>query len=88
VSPLNLYPFLNGWASSKLAGFVIYVLSITLALKWAKKTVWRVVGLISAIFWLAMTARLGFADHLKLKSVNQDANAYIDLGQSMLVAIC
>lgn len=88
VNPLNLYPFVNGWASSKLAGFVIYVLSITLALKWAKKTVWRVVGLISAIFWLAMTARLGFADHIKVKGASKDANAYIDLGQSMLMAIC
>jgi uncharacterized membrane protein SirB2 len=88
VNPLNLYPFVNGWASSKLAGFVIYVLSITLALKWAKSTLWRVVGFISAVFWLAMTARLGFADHLKSKAISEDANAYIELGQSMLTAIC
>jgi uncharacterized membrane protein SirB2 len=73
-NPLNLYPFVNGWASSKLAGFVLYVLSITLALKWAKKKVWQFAGLISAIFWLVMSARLGFADHLKVK----DANALID----------
>jgi uncharacterized membrane protein SirB2 len=92
VNPLNLYPGLNGWASSKLGGFVFYVLSITLALKWAKTTVWRVVGLIGAIFWLVMSARLGFADHLKVKGSNADANAYIEfgqqLGQSMLAAIC
>ncbi|TWX57719.1 SirB2 family protein [Colwellia hornerae] len=88
VNPLNLYPFVNGWASSKLAGFVIYVLSITLALKWAKTTLWRIVGLISAIFWLAMTARLGFADHLKSKGMSEDVNAYIDLGQAMLANIC
>lgn len=88
VNPLNLYPLLNGWASSKLAGFVFYVLSITLALKWAKSTVWRIVGLLSAVFWLVMTARLGFADHLKLKSMSEDANAYIELGQSMLALIC
>jgi uncharacterized membrane protein SirB2 len=88
VNPLNLYPFLNGWASSKLGGFVLYVLSITLALKWAKSTLWRIVGLLSAVFWLVMSARLGFADHLKLKSISEDANAYIDLGQSMLSAIC
>ena len=88
VNPLNLYPFVNGWASSKLGGFVFYVLSITLALKWAKSTLWRFVGLISAIFWFAMSARLGFADHLKVKGMNEDTNAFIELGQSMLAAIC
>jgi uncharacterized membrane protein SirB2 len=88
VNPLNLYPFVNGWASSKLGGFVFYVLSITLALKWAKSTLWRIVGLISAVFWLVMSARLGFADHLKVKGVSEDTNAYIEFGQSMLAAIC
>ena len=88
VNPLNLYPFVNGWASSKLAGFVFYILSITLALKWAKSNVWRIVGLISAVFWLAMTARLGFADHLKVKGMSEDANAYIESARFMLSAIC
>jgi uncharacterized membrane protein SirB2 len=88
VSPLNLYPFLNGWASSKLAGFIFYVLSITLALKWAKSTSWRIVGFISAVFWLVMTARLGFADHLKLKSISEKANALIELGQPIIASIC
>jgi len=88
VNPLNLYPFVNGWASSKLGGFVFYVLSITLALKWAKTTLWRIVGLISAVFWLAMSARLGFADHLKIKGISEDANVYIELGQFMLAGIC
>jgi uncharacterized membrane protein SirB2 len=88
VNPLNLYPFVNGWASSKLAGFVLYVLSITLALKWAKSNLWRIAGLISAIFWLGMSARLGFADHLKLKGVSDDPNAYMDFAQSTLAAIC
>jgi uncharacterized membrane protein SirB2 len=88
VNPLKLYPFVNGWASSKLAGFVLYVLSITFALKWAKSNLWRIVGLISAIFWLVMSARLGFADHLKVKGISEDTNAYIELGQSMLTAIC
>jgi uncharacterized membrane protein SirB2 len=88
VNPLNLYPFVNGWASSKLGGFVLYVLSITLALKWAKSTLWRIAGLISAIFWLGMSARLGFADHLKLKGVSDDPNAYIEFAQSTLAAIC
>lgn len=88
VNPLNLYPFVNGWASSKLGGFVLYVLSIALALKWAKSTLWRIVGFISAIFWFAMSARLGFADHLKVKGISEDANAYIELGQSMLASIC
>jgi uncharacterized membrane protein SirB2 len=88
VNPLSLYPFVNGWASSKLAGFVFYVLSITLALKWAKSTLWRIVGFISAIFWLVMSARLGFADHLKVKGISEDTNAFIDLSQSMLMAVC
>jgi uncharacterized membrane protein SirB2 len=88
VNPLNLYPFVNGWASSKLAGFALYVLSITLALKWAKSTLWRIVGLISAVFWFVMSARLGFADHLKVKGASEDTNAYIEFGQSMLAAIC
>jgi uncharacterized membrane protein SirB2 len=88
VNPLNLYPFFNGWASSKLAGFVIYVLSITFALKWAKSTLWRFVGLISAVFWLAMSARLAFADHIKTKGASDAANTYIEFGQSVLTAIC
>jgi uncharacterized membrane protein SirB2 len=88
VNPLNLYPFVNGWASSKLAGFVFYVLSITLALKWAKKTAWRIAGLISAVFWLFMTARLGFADHIKIKGMSEETNAFIELTQTSLTAIC
>lgn len=88
VNPLNLYPFVNGWASSKLGGFVLYILSITFALKWAKTTLWRVVGFISAVFWLVMSARLAFAHHLKVKGTSEDANAYIEMGQSMLSAIC
>ena len=88
VNPLNLYPFVNGWASSKLGGFVIYVLSITFALKWAKSTLWRIVGLISAVFWLAMSARLGFADHLKVKGASEDANAYIEFAQSIAAGLC
>lgn len=88
VNPLNLYPFVNGWASSKLAGFVFYVLSITLALKWAKATVWRILGLISAVFWLLMTARLGFADHIKIKGISEDTNAFIEFTQTSLAAIC
>lgn len=87
VNPLNLYPFVNGWASSKLGGFVLYILSITLALKWAKSTLWRIVGFISAVFWFAMSARLGFADHLKVKGMNEDTNAYIEFGQSILATI-
>ncbi|MGK0267898.1 MAG: putative membrane protein SirB2 [Paraglaciecola sp.] len=88
VNPLNLYPFVNGWASSKLGGFVLYVLSITLALKWAKSNLWRVVGLISAIFWLVMSARLAYADRLKLKGSDEDVNAYIEYAQSIVAAIC
>jgi uncharacterized membrane protein SirB2 len=86
VSVINLYPFVNGWASSKLGGFVLYILSITFALKWAKSTVWRIVSFISAVFWFVMSARLGYADHLKVN--NQDINVYIEFGQSMLTSIC
>ncbi len=88
VNPLNLYPFVNGWASSKLGGFVLYILSITFALTWAKSNLWRIAGLISAVFWLVMSARLGFADHLKVKGMSEDSNAYIESGQFMLAAIC
>ncbi len=86
ISVINLYPFVNGWASSKLGGFVLYILSITFALKWAKSTVWRIVSFISAVFWFVMSARLGYADHLKVN--NQDINVYIEFGQSMLTSIC
>jgi len=88
VNPLNLYPFVNGWASSTLAGFVFYVLSITLALKWAKNNIWRVVGLISAVFWLAMSARLGYADHLKVKGAGDDPSAYIEIVKTSFMAVC
>jgi len=88
VNPLNLYPLLNGWASSKLAGFVFYVLSIAFALKWAKSTLWRIVGLLSAVFWLMMTARLGFADHLKLKSIDEETTTYLELAQSIATLAC
>ena len=88
VNPLNLYPFVNGWASSKLGGFVLYVLSITLALKWAKSNLWRFVGLISAIFWLVMSARLAYGDRLEVKVAAADPNAYVEFVQSMAAAIC
>ena len=95
VNPLQLYPFVNGWASSKLAGFVLYVLSITLALKWAKTNVWRFVGFFSALFWFVMSARLAYAHRLKVKGAGDDVNAYIDtfqsisqsMTQTMLVAV-
>ncbi|KKO49874.1 tryptophanyl-tRNA synthetase [Arsukibacterium sp. MJ3] len=87
VNPLNLYPFVNGWASSKLAGFVMYVLSIMFALKWAKSNIWRFVGFISAIFWFVMSAKLAYADRLKVKGLNEDTNSYIELVQSVLVAV-
>jgi len=88
VNPLKLYPFLNGWASSKLGGFVLYVLSITFALKWAKSKLWRILGLISAVFWLVMSARLGFADHLKSKGISDETTTYIEFAQSLLTSIC
>ena len=87
INPLQLYPFYNVWASSKLAGFVLYVLSITFALKWAKSTLWRIVGFVSALFWFVMSARLAYAHRLKVKGSNDDVNAYIDAAQSMLLAV-
>ena len=81
------YPFFNGWGSSKLAGFVFYVLSITLALKWAKTTLWRIVGLISAVFWLAMTVKLGFSDVVKAKAYSNETGSFIELGQTLSTII-
>lgn len=58
---LSIYPFVNGWASAKLTGLAFYILSIFFTLRWAKNNTWRIVGAVSTIFWLYMTARLGFA---------------------------
>ena len=88
TNPFNLYPFVNGWASSKLAGFVFYVLSTTFALKWAKSMLWRVVGFVSAVFWLVMSARLGFADHFKVKSASEEVSMLIETAQSLLAIVC
>jgi uncharacterized membrane protein SirB2 len=88
VNPLKLYPFVNGWASSKLGGFVLYVLSITFALKWAKTNLWRFVGLFSAIFWIAASIRLAYSTRLKLKGSEQDATAYIDQAQLFVGSLC
>lgn len=87
TSPLQLYPFVNSWASSKLGGFVFYVLSIAFALKWAKSTMWRFVGFISAIFWFAMSARLAYAHRLKVKDLSEDVNAYIEVAKSVMLAV-
>lgn len=87
TSPLQLYPFVNSWASSKLGGFVFYILSIAFALKWAKSTMWRFVGFISAIFWFAMSARLAYAHRLKVKDLSEDVNAYIEVAKSVMLAV-
>lgn len=87
TSPLQLYPFVNSWASSKLGGFLFYVLSIAFALKWAKSTMWRFVGFISALFWFAMSARLAYAHRLKVKDLSQDVNAYIEVAKSVMLAV-
>jgi len=55
----GIYPFMNGWASAKLAGLVFYILSIAFTLRWAKNNIWRMVGAVSVLFWVYMTARLG-----------------------------
>ncbi len=87
ASPLQLYPFVNSWASSKLGGFVFYILSIAFALKWAKSNLWRFVGLFSALFWFAMSARLAYAHRLKVKGASEDVNAYIETAKSLLLAV-
>lgn len=88
VNQIKINPMVNGWAASKLGGFVFYVLSIAFALKWAKSNVWRFAGLISAIFWLVMSAKLGFAHHMKVKGMGEETTAYIDYAQSMIAAVC
>ncbi|MFT4653500.1 MAG: putative membrane protein SirB2 [Kangiellaceae bacterium] len=84
----NDLPLSYSWAFSKLGGFVFYVLSIALALKWAKKNIWRFVGLISAIFWLAMTVRLGYSKALMVKITSNNTNSYIEVAQSYALAMC
>jgi len=58
---LSIYPIVNGWASAKLTGLVCYILSMFLALRWAKSNLWRIVGAVSTVFWFVMTLRLGLA---------------------------
>ncbi len=77
-NPLGLYPFVSGWASSKLAGFVAYLLSITFALKWAKNNLWRIIGFVSAVFWFLMTIRLAYADRLKTKHLDDENASLFD----------
>jgi uncharacterized membrane protein SirB2 len=81
---MNDLPMSMSWAFSKLGGFVFYVLSIALAIKWAKKNLWRFVGLISAIFWLVMSARLGLAKHLMVKGAGEDTQAYLYSAQNLV----
>lgn len=87
ASPLQLYPFVNSWATSKLGGFVFYILSIAFALKWAKSNLWRFVGFFSALFWFAMSARLAYAHRLKVKGASEDVNAYFEAAKSLLLAV-
>ncbi|MFC3120588.1 SirB2 family protein [Agaribacter flavus] len=49
------------WLASKAVGFVLYVLSASYALKWARNTPMRIVGLVSAIVWLAVTASIAIS---------------------------
>ncbi|MFW8590034.1 SirB2 family protein [Glaciecola sp. 2405UD65-10] len=55
---LSVYPFVNEWATSKLIGLVLYILSVAFALKWARNNAMRIVGLAGAIAWLAITASI------------------------------
>lgn len=84
----NELPLSYSWAFSKLGGFVFYVLSVALALKWAKKNLWRIVGFVSAIFWIVMSARLGYSKALMVKGANENTSAYIDIAQSYVLAFC
>lgn len=55
---LSVYPFANEWATSKLIGLVLYILSVAFALKWARNNVMRIVGFAGAIAWLTITASI------------------------------
>jgi hypothetical protein len=35
-----------------------------------------------------MSARLAYADHIKVKGTAEDPNAYVEFAQSMVAAIC
>ncbi len=56
---VNAYSF--EWLASKLLGFVLYVLSISYATKWAKTNRMRYIGLASAFAWLLLTASIAFS---------------------------
>ncbi|MGQ8365657.1 SirB2 family protein [Glaciecola sp. 1036] len=49
------------WLISKIIGFLLYVLSISFALKWARNNAMRIVGLLSAIAWLGVTASIAIS---------------------------
>ncbi len=55
---LSLYPFVNEWATSKLIGLVLYILSVAFALKWARNNLMRVVGFAGAVAWLVVTGSI------------------------------
>ncbi|MGB3727613.1 MAG: SirB2 family protein [Glaciecola sp.] len=55
---LSLYPFINEWATSKLIGLVLYILSVAFALKWARNNLMRVVGFAGAVAWLVVTGSI------------------------------
>jgi uncharacterized membrane protein SirB2 len=50
---IDQYPFVDAWVSEKLLALVMYMLMVTIALKLAKTTTIRFVGLLGAISWLA-----------------------------------
>ncbi|MEM0911009.1 MAG: SirB2 family protein [Pseudomonadota bacterium] len=56
---VNAYAF--DWLASKLLGFILYVLSISYAIKWAKNNRMRYIGLASAFAWLLLTASIAFS---------------------------
>lgn len=55
---VSLYPLSSDWATSKLIGLVLYVLSVGFALKWARNNVMRFVGFAGAVAWLLVTSSL------------------------------
>lgn len=58
---LEVYPFLNDWATSKLIGLVLYGLSVAYTLKWARNNTMKVVGFAGATAWLLVTASMAFS---------------------------
>lgn len=50
---IQQYPFVDAWVTEKLLALIMYVFMVTLALKLAKTSFMRVIGVVGAISWIA-----------------------------------